>query len=307
MRRRAGALCALSLLVATACELQEITVIDFVDVAVAEVYVILGDTPADHRVRAFLHGTEVGGTPDSETFDDALIRITRAADTLDLVLALITECVDSVPAGASGSCFVDGGQAAALAPGDALGLTVALADGRTLLGATRVPGDFQLNGVGATCRAVPDTSLTLSWTRADGAWAYVNETSINGLPAALAPEGIEVEDDPLYLLGLSISASDTTVLFPSEFGVFDRFGLEQDLAVRLQRGLPDGTDALVSVTAVERNYTNWVRGGSFNPSGQVRVGSLSGDGAGVFGAAVARRFSLLSASAPGGAPDCPMP
>jgi len=289
-----------------ACELEEITVIDFVDVVVGEIFVTVGDTPADNRIRGFLHGTAAGGTPDSETFDGALVRIVRGADTLDLTLAAVTECTDSLPAGASGSCFLDGGTAATLQPGDALELSVVLADGRMLLGAARIPGDFQLDGVGASCRLVPDTLLALSWTPSQGAWAYVNETQINGLPAALAAEGIEVEDDPLYLLGLSISAADTTVVFPSEFGVFDRFGLEQDLAVRLQRGLPDGTDARVSVTAVERNYVNWVRGGNFNPSGQVRVASLRGDGTGVFGAAVSRQFTVFASNAAGGPPDCPI-
>jgi hypothetical protein len=135
----------------------------------------------------------------------------------------------------------------------------------------------------------------------------VNETSISGLGSALASEGIEVEEDPLYLLGLSISATDTTVVFPSEFGVFDRFDLDQDLAVRLQRGLPEGTGALVTIAAVERNYVNWARGGNFNPSGQVRVASLRGDGTGVFGAAVVRRFRVLAAEAsPGGPSDCPL-
>jgi hypothetical protein len=295
-------------LAASACELEEISVIDFVDVVVAEVYVILGDAPGQHRVRALLHGTAAGGTTDSETFDDALVRITRSDGfTLDLALDVLTECVDSVPEGASGSCFVDGGQAAGLAPGDALDLSVVLGDGRTLLAAARIPGDFQLGGIAASCRLEPESLLPLSWSRSDGAWAYVNETSIAGLPAALAPEGIDVEDDPLYLLGLSISAADTTVVFPSEFGVFDRFDLDQDLALRLQQGLPDGTDALVSVTAVERNYTNWVRGGSFNPSGQVRVASVRGDGTGVFGAAVVREFSVVSSGTPGGPPDCPIP
>ncbi len=295
-------------LAASACELEEVTVIDFVDIVVAEVYVTLGDAPAEHRVRALLHGTAAGGTPDGETFDEALVRITRADGfTIDLALDLITECVDSVPAGASGSCFVDGGQAAGLAPGDALALSVGLADGRTLLAASRIPGDFQLDGISASCRLVPESLLPLSWSRSDGAWAYVNETSISGLRAALAPEGIDVEDDPLYLLGLSISAADTTVVFPSEFGVFDRFDLNQDLALRLQQGLPEGTDALVSVTAVERNYTNWVRGGNFNPSGQVRVASVRGGGTGVFGAAVVREFSVISSATPGGPPDCPIP
>jgi hypothetical protein len=297
---------SLLLIAAGACELQEVTVVDFTDVVVGEVYVTLG--PSGHGVQAFLHGTAAGGTPDSETFDDALVHIARDDGfTLDLALAGVGECVDSLAEGASGSCFLaDPGAAAGLAPGDRLDLSIALADGRTLLGALTVPGDFQIFGVPSACRLIPDTLLELSWSRSAGAWAYVNETSINGLPAALASEGIEAKD-PLYLLGLSISATDTTAVFPSEFGVFDRFDLEQDLAVRLQRGLPDGTDAAVTITAVERNYVNWARGGNFNPSGQVRVASLRGDGTGVFGAAVLRRFTVNASDTPTGEPDCPLP
>ncbi|MBM4183016.1 MAG: hypothetical protein FJ207_02190 [Gemmatimonadetes bacterium] len=307
MRRITRSAALLFVVGSTACDLEEITVIDFVDVVVAEVYVTVGDTPADNRALAFLHGTAAGGAPDSETFDDARVRITRGTDTLNLTLGLVTECVDSLPKGASGSCFLDGGLASALAPGDALDLSIRLGDGRTLLGAARIPGNFQLEVIGPSCRLPPDTLMALRWTRSQGAWAYVNETEIHGLPAALASEGIEVEDDTLYLLGLSISATDTTVIFPSEFGVFDRFGLDQDIAVRLQKGLPNGTDAGVSVTAVDRNYVNWVRGGNFNPSGQVRVASLRGDGTGMFGAAVTRQFTVVATSAPGGPPDCPLP
>lgn len=302
---RAGSACLLLTLVSTACELQEVTVVDFADVVVGEVYVTLGRAPEEHRVRAFLHGTVAGGTPDSETYDDATVRIARDDGfAFELDLAAVGLCVDSLADDARGSCFVDGGLATSLAPGDALDLSIDLSDGRRLLGALTVPGDFQLDGIPSTCTLLPDTLLELRWSRSSGAWAYVNETSINGLPAALAPEDIEVEDDPLYLLGLSISASDTTAVFPSEFGVFDRFDLEQDLALRLQRGLPAGTDAIVTIAAVERNYVNWVRGGNFNPSGQVRVSSLRGDGTGVFGAAVVRRFSVVAEGGPGTHPAC---
>jgi len=304
MPRRSA--CILLALAAMGCELQEVTVVDFADVVVGEVYVTL--RPPGNSVQAFLHGTAAGGTPDSESFDDAAVSIVRADGfTFDLVLAGVGACVDSLADGASGSCFVAApADADALAPGDRLDLSIDLADGRRLLGALTIPGDFQIFGVPPSCRLVPDTLLELSWSRSAGAWAYVNETSINGLPGALASEGIEA-DDPLYLLGLSISATDTTVVFPSEFGVFDRFDLDQDLALRLQRGLPDGTDADVTVTAVERNYVNWARGGNFNPSGQVRVASLRGDGTGVFGAAVVRRFTVIASDTPLGEPDCPLP
>jgi hypothetical protein len=40
---------------------------------------------------------------------------------------------------------------------------------------------------------------------------------------------------------------------------------------------------------------NWVRGGSFNPSGTVRVPSISGGGTGVFGSLVTRTVRLHTA------------
>ena len=293
--------------VAAGCELQEITVVDFEDVVVAEVYVTLREAPGANTVTGFLHGAAAGGQPDSRVFDDAVVRVTRTDGlVLSLGVAPIDACLESQPDGATGTCFVaDSALAARLQPGDALDLEVTLGSGAgTALGALVLPGGFALSGLGGQCRLPPDTPLDVSWSRAEGAWAYINETLIEGLGAALAVEGIEAED-PLFLLGLSISASDTTILFPSEFGVFDRFDLDQDLAVRLQRGLPDQTSATVSIAAVERNYVNWVRGGNFNPSGLVRVSSLRGDAAGVFGGAAVRSFEVISAADPAaGVSDC---
>jgi hypothetical protein len=97
----------------------------------------------------------------------------------------------------------------------------------------------------------------------------------------------------LYLLGLASSASDTTIVFPSEFGLLERFSVDRELLVALQGGLPRGTRAQVSIAAVERNYTNWARGGTFNPSGQVRIPSLRGDGTGFFGATVLRTLTVV--------------
>lgn len=293
---------------ASGCELQEITVVDFEDVVVAEVYVTVREPATESSLMAFLHGAFAGGRSDSRSFDDALVRVTRGAGlVLDLAVAPMQECVDTLPDSATGTCFLaDPSQVALLGPGDALDLEITLGSGAgTVLGALTLPGDFALTGLGGQCRIVPDTTLDVRWSRSADAWAYINETRIDGLAAALAPEGIEAED-PLYLLGLSISASDTLIVFPSEFGVFDRFDLDQDLAVRLQRGLPDGTRAVVSIAAVERNYVNWVRGGNFNPSGLVRVASLRGAATGVFGGVVERTFSVESAASPiAGVPDCP--
>jgi hypothetical protein len=290
------------------CELQEITVVDFEDIVVAEVYVTLREPPGAPTVTAFLHGARAGGQPDSRAFDDAFVRVTRGDGlVLDLSMIATDACLESQPEGAIGTCFAaDSALAAQLQPGDGLALDVTLGAGAgTATGALVLPGDFALSGLGGQCRLSPDTTFEVSWSRAEGAWAYINETLIEGLEGALATEGIEAED-PLFLLGLSISATDTTVVFPSEFGVFDRFDLDQDLALRLQRGLPDQTSAAVSIAAVERNYVNWVRGGNFNPSGLVRVSSLRGAATGVFGGVAVREFEVVSSAAPvGGVADCP--
>lgn len=290
-----------------ACDLQEITVVDFVDVVVAEVYVTLREPPGAHTVQAFLHGTAAGGQPDSRTFDDALLRVTRGDGlVLDLAVVPIEACLLSQPEGSTGTCFAaDSAAAAQLAPGDALDLDITLGAGaETALGSLTLPGAFALSGLGAQCRLPADTTLEVRWSRSEDAWAYISETLIEGLPAALAPENIQAEDS-LFLLGLSVSAADTSIVFPSEFGIFDRFDLEQDLAVRLQRGLPDQTSATVSIAAVERNYVNWVRGGNFNPSGLVRVSSLRGAASGTFGGVLVKDFVVLSSTEPiESVPDC---
>lgn len=295
-------------LVATACEIDEITVADVEDVVIAEVYANVAADRAENRILGVLHRT-IG--PDSVDVDEliaARLTVTRSDGlAIGLLDAPTGDCIESIEEERTAACFVaDPAEAAALRPGDLLGLEVVLADGGRLEGASRVPGSFRLPGYPEQCTIRPDTLLPMRWSRSDGAWAYVNETAIFGLPAALRGEGITVEDDPLYLLGLSISDADTTIVFPSEFGTFNRLDLDRDLAVRLQRGLPGGTRAEITITAVDRNYVNWARGGSFNPSGQVRVPSLRGDGTGVFAATVGQRVIVFVSDDPSTpAPPCP--
>lgn len=294
-----------------ACELEEITVVEVEEVVLAEVYANVAGQASNNQLLAFLHQTVGSEDVDAAEADlvGSRIRVRRPSDGLVISLrnADITDCVEEDRGDLPEACFLaDSADAVQLRPGDLLQLEVELVDGGRLEGETRVPGAFQLPGFPAQCRLGPDTLLPLRWTRAEGAWAYVNETAIAGLPAALRSEGIIVRDDPLYLIGLSISDSDTTITFPSEFGVFNRFGLDQDLAVRLQRGLPSGASAEITITAVDRNYVNWARGGNFNPSGQVRVPSLRGDGSGVFGATVGRRVLVTTSAATApGLPACP--
>ena len=297
--------CLSALTVLAGCDLDEVTIIEIEDVVIAEIYVNLAEDPTDNEIRAFLHHTL--GAPGVDELPDALIVVRRSDGlTLELVENQLGACLDSMSIVGSGACFLaDPVQTPSLSPGDLLEVEVTFADGGTLFGAARVPSSFQIDGISTTCRVDPNTLLPIRWSSSDGAWAYVNETSISGLREALVGEGIVVEEDPLHLLGLSISDQDTTVVFPSEFGIFDRFDLNQDLATRLQQGLPPSTTAEVSITAVEGNFVNWVRGGNLNPSGQVRVPSLQGDGTGVFAATVSRRFSVSSSAQAGSMQDCP--
>jgi hypothetical protein len=300
--------CPAALALLVSCDLEEITIIEIEDVVIAEIYVNLAEDPTENEIRAYLHHTV--GAPGSgvDELPNALIVVRRPDGLmLDLVENAIDACLEPLPTVGSGVCFLaEPAQTPNLNPGDLLEVEVTFADGGTLLGATRVPSPFQVDGISTMCRLDSNTLLPLHWSRSEGAWAYVNEASISGLPEALEPEGIVVEEDPLNLLGLSISDQDTTIVFPSEFGIFDRFDLNQDLVSRLQDGLPPSTTAEVSITAVEGNYVNWARGGNFNPSGQVRVPSLRGDGTGVFAATVNRRFVVVSLDQ-GPLPDCPIP
>ncbi|HEX6040448.1 DUF4249 family protein [Longimicrobium sp.] len=184
-------------------------------------------------------------------------------------------------------------------PGQAYDLTVRTARGEEALGRTVVPGTFSVRGIRTTnradvreptCTLPPQTPLNLSWTPAPGAWGYLAPLNIFGLRNAFPPE--YGPPDPLELVGVSVSAADTTLVLPGEFGVFDRFDYNQDLLRVLQAGLPEGTSARVAIAAADRNYINGVRGGNFNPSGQVRISSIVGDGVGVFGSLTTLRFAI---------------
>jgi hypothetical protein len=215
-------------------------------------------------------------------------------------------CVSSTPLAGTATCYVLGDEVLAGAPtiqaGDALDLEVITLRGEVMRASSVVPGDFGFVGPHneEACVIPSDVPFGMTWTESPGAWAYVAETQIYGLRAALEPRGIEVEVDPLFLLGLAVSAADTTISFPNEFGVFDRFDLGREVAVVLQEGLPASTWAEVTVTAVDRNYVNWVRGGNFNPSGTVRIPSVTGDGTGYFGTSVTRWIEFLVNPAPQG-------
>jgi len=289
---------------ATGCELQEVTVVEIEDVLVAEAYAMIGvpgrDFGIENRLWLFLGRTV--GLDEDPSLRRAVVEVVRSDGArFQLQRAPLDQCVSDPARERPGVCYDAGVFALSLRPGDLLTLRVRLPDGRSLTGRTRIPGDFDLDIPGPECALEPDSPFQVRWTASAEARAYVAETRIDGLTDALAEEGIEAPNE-LYLLGLSVSGSDTTIVFPGEFGIFDRFDLDQALTVRLQRGLPDGTQAVVGVSATDRNYVNWARGGNFNPSGQVRIPSIEGDGTGVFASVVMRRFSVFVGSEDGGGP-----
>lgn len=187
----------------------------------------------------------------------------------------------------------------------------------TVQGRTRVPNAFVLRGVAfadagppeeaPTCVLPPETSLPLTWSRASGSWSYVVGMRVSGLREALAGRGIADVPERLELTGLAVSETDTVIVVPGEVGIFDRFSEDRELLLALQNGFPDGVDVELLVVAGDRNYVNGVRGGRFNPSGQVRISSVSGAGAvGVFGSLVplATRLRVRTGAAAAGLPPC---
>lgn len=307
--RRPGSTCALAALLASvpACELQEITLAEAEDVIVAEVYVA-SDTDAVYGT-AWIHRTlGSAGSTREVSFADVFLRAESRVSTVRLRLAEPTVCAgDELPEDFPGSCYFAGPlDPRFFGPGALVEAIIRLPDGGSITGQTRVPGDYELVapdiGPRRMCSVEPSQRVAVEWTRSEGAWAYISETQIINLTAALEDTNIEVEEDPLLLVGLSVSETDTTIVFPSEFGLFDRVNLGRDLALVLQEGLPFGTQAEVVIAAADRNYVNWVRRGVFNPSGIVRTPSLHGDGTGVFGSVVRQRFTVdagLQVPAPG--------
>ena len=294
-----GVRCALASLLApvAACELQEITVAQSEDVVVAEIY--LSSDVDGVSGTAWLHRTlgSAGSTRELSSAD-VFLRAESRVSTVRLRPAEPSVCAgDELPEYFRGSCHASGPlEPRYFGPGASVEAIIRLPGGGRITGRTRVPGPYELRTPRINrrriCSLEPGRRLTVEWTRADGAWAYISETQIINLTAALEDSNVEVEEDPLLLVGLSVSEADTTIVFPSEFGLFDRPNLGRDLALVLQEGLPFGTQAEVVIAAADRNYVNWVRRGAFNPSGIVRVPSLHGDGTGVFGSVVRQRFKV---------------
>lgn len=205
-----------------------------------------------------------------------------------------------------GSCHTASAASAVFAPGEELTLAVTTPDGGVLEGTSRMPDAFVPQGLaveGGRCRVEPDTGYRFNWAPVGGAWAHVGEAEISGLSPGLWPSS-----DPLYLpvtvLGRGREVTD--MVFPGDFLLELLSDVDNlELHRTLDAGFPEGARAEVTIAALDRNWTNWIREGRININGETAIPSVFGDGTGMFGTAVRWKVSV-EARAAGGAGDLPL-
>ncbi len=291
--------------VTTGCELTGVLVERPEDVIFAETWAILrADTAAPVLdAFAFLHRT-VGATGPG-LVPGASVRLSGESGGVVHLTEQDTEVCVHVPEFTwpkhTGTCYRTRMSPSPFAPGERLALEIETPDGRLLVSASRVPGMFwfqDLTQEGGSCRLEPKTNFRFEWTGAEGAWGYLVDARIEGLPEAFADAEFDVPDS-LHLGGPWLGPQDTAIAFPRHFGLLEFLSNEyRDLIRALQDGLPDGARSELAFTAVDRNWTNWVRGETLDPTWPRRIPSVSGDGTGWFGTATQRRVEVL-ASLPG--------
>lgn len=282
------------------CELREITLATPDDVIIAEVVLRAGE----ERQTAYLHRTS-SGHGDARVYG-AHITITEGESgaSFDMEVDSDSVCLDPPPESGSasvGTCYSAAASPSPVRAGHSYTLRIELPGGLVLTGATTVPAAFTLLAPATDwCMLPADTTLELVWSRSAGTAVYIVEAEMQNLRGALRQRGQDVPGSgPVELVGLSVTAEDTTLTFPSELGLFERFDEDvHPILVAIRAGLPPGVTTEGSVAAADRNYVNWVRGGNFNPSGQIRISSLRGDGVGVFGSLVTRPFTIVTPAEP---------
>lgn len=199
-----------------------------------------------------------------------------------------------------GTCYLATASPSPFAPGEGLSLTIGSPDGGTATGASRLPEPFAPSGGLASedgrCLTEPDQNHRLSWSVAEGAWAYLGGALIKGLDPALWPaDKSRYAGEALHLGGLPVRRDSTKMVFPRDLGLLT--GVQpvgEELIRVLQTGLPRGATAQVAVGAIDRNWYNWIRLPTFESvfvnsafdTGEIRIPSIFGDGLGVFGTSV---------------------
>lgn len=307
-----GAAAALAA-VLPACELTEVAAPASEDVLVVEAVMRAGATSQFVILHRTVEGRVVRGEP------GASVEVTdRAGQSIRYSEAPIERCILG-PAESWGieglelraSCYVtDPADGFVVEPGMTYQLQVVTTKGERASGQTTVPAAFAFTSPNLPiapgqyevwCR-LPSVPFTLAWERSEGAWAYVVTMHLFDWADELRAQGVEVPE-PVELTSVSVSAADTTLLFPTNIGLFQRGELDRRIFEALGQGVPADARVALVVLAADRNYTNSIRGGRFNPSGNVRLSSIVGDGVGVFGSVI----PLLIRSAPDGRPLCPDP
>jgi hypothetical protein len=319
--RRSLGFCLLlgSATLAASCRLTEVALPAGSDVLVVEAILRVGA----RQQYVLLHRSMEGRTIRGET--GAYVFVTPAhAATITFYEAPLRECLTQSPDNWSipdvqvdATCYLSPVAAGRFVhSGAEYELLVETERGERVRGRTRVPGSFGFrspsvsvnpNTLSVSCE-LPTRPFTLAWSRSLGAWSYLTSLHISGFAADedLRSAGIDVPD-PLELTGVSVSATDTTLLFPANLGLFQRADYDQRLFQLLQQGLPAGLDVIFVILAGDQNFTNGIRGGRFNPSGNVRSSSVIGDGVGVFGSVVPLQIRSSRGANEPPLPPCPVP
>ncbi len=294
-------LAVLLLFLSVGCSLGEVTAAEGDDLLVVEAYL---QASAGEEQRILLHRTMQDGITRPEP--GALVIVTgpdgsvRFRETTLRNCALLPNSGPLETESVEATCYVaDVAAGLIVVPGATYELEVTTTSGERVRGRTTVPGDFYGRNPNLppvepfpTCYLPPRTNLELIWTPSEGAWGYLGVVSVNGLATALQGMGFEIPNR-LDLTGVAISSSDTTMVLPADFGLFELGTAEPDLLVYLQEGFPPRVSAHLRVNAIDRNYMNAIRGGNFNPSGSVRTSSVVGDGVGVFASYVPRELFIF--------------
>ena len=298
MPRAAALLCAF---LAAGCDLAEVTTAPGEDVIVVEGVLRTDQETQQVLLHRTVDGDLVSGVP------GAKVTVTGAAgDVHQLVQVQGRDCyqIDALYAPSDsldfqGTCYVTTGQDVSwVRPGERYDLRVETPDGRVIEGRTQVPGAYAVPSLradpefGLICSLAPGSAFELLWRQSAGAWSYVADLSISGLSQTLGGGDFRVPD-PMLVRGLSISQTDTTLVLPTEFGVFERLQYDSDLLLAIKDGFPNGTRMELLLAAADRNWVNSVRGGNFNPSGLIRISTVVGDGVGVFASLNVQHATIL--------------
>ncbi|MCJ7629358.1 MAG: hypothetical protein MUO50_13345, partial [Longimicrobiales bacterium] len=199
------------------CELDEVTLAQPEDIPVVEAYVMVGD--GQDQISAFVHWTL--GTRSARDLLALGVSLT-GEDGVEIPLfpEAFSGCLrEGLEEDVEGVCYsVGSGAEGVFEPGTRVEIEVLFEDGGMIRGATVIPDSISLiqPAVGGQCALPPGRNLEFIWSRSPGVWAYSAETDISNLRSALASEGIVVKTDSVALLGLAVSDSDTTIVFPKE-------------------------------------------------------------------------------------------